>query len=173
VLEAIHSGFYWDTGAHTPGNYAAGWFKGDPGGELRDYFVFDLSNVAGKITDATLRLSTAPPGYIVYKSPDPSETYSLFAVTTPVATLAAGTAGASAFTDLGSGTVYGSLVATPSLGEFADIELEQAGRDALLEADGEIAFGGAITTLTKGSSDEFLFNSTSASLVRRLILTIE
>jgi hypothetical protein len=116
--------------------------------------------------------SGAPsPGFIIYGSNDPSETYTLFDVATPLGTLTGGTGGASAFNDLGSGTSYGSFVATPALGAFADVTLNSAGLAFLNASAGQVALGGAIPTLAKGATNEFLFNSTSASLTRQLILT--
>lgn len=171
TLNAVASGFYNGTGTHTAGNYAVGWFATNPSGEIRDYFVFDLTNVSGTVIAAYLRLSTAPEGSVRYGSEDPSESFTLFAVTTPIATLTAGSGGTAAFTDLGAGTTYGSVVATKTLDATIDVSLNGSGV-AFLQANRQpVAIGGAITTLAKGATSEFLFNATSAALTRQLVIT--
>ena len=170
TLPAVASGFYDQTGLHEEGNYAVGWYV--PGNdELRDYFVFDLSTASGTVVSAFLRLTTAPPTFTRYGSNDPTETYTVFDVSTALPTLTGGSGGVAAFTDLADGTAYGSLVATISIGETVDIPLNPAGITFLAGSSGQIALGGAMTTLTKGAADEFLFNSTSASLTRQLVVT--
>jgi len=173
TLDAEDSGFYVQNGDYEPGNYAVGWYAAPNDDELRDYFVFDVPAVAGNITSAVLSLTTAPPGYIVYGSSDPSETYTLFEVSITPATLTDGSGGIGAFDDLGQGEAYGSFVATSSLGATAEIDLNAAGIAALSAASGQVAIGGAITTLAAGATNEFLFNSTSAALTRQLTITIE
>lgn len=170
TLNAVASGFYSDAGTHEPHNYAVGWYV--PGkAELRDYFVFDMSAFTGTILTAALRLSPAPPGFGRLLSQDPSETYTLFDVSTALATLTGGSGGVAAFGDLGSGTSYGSLVATSLLGSTVDIPLNPTGIAFLAASSGRIAIGGAITTLAKGTTDEALFNATSASQTRQLVIT--
>ena len=172
TLDAVASGFYKHTAEHQPGNYAVGWY---PAGiaELRDYFVFDLSTVTGTVTSAFLRLSTAPPAFIRYGSSDPSETYTLFDVSTALAALTGGTGGVPAFNDLGGGTSYGNFVATSAIGETVDIPLNAAGIAFLAGSSGQVALGGAITTLSMGPTTEFLFNSTNAGLTRQLVVTTQ
>jgi hypothetical protein len=174
TLNAVASGFYAGSGVHTAGNYAAGWFAGSSSVETRDYFVFDLTNVPGTIVAAYLRVSTAPEGSVRFGSEDPSETFTLFAVTTPIATLTGGSGGTAAFTDLGAGTTYGSVVATKALGATVDVAMNGSGI-AFLQANRQpVAMGGAITTLAKGAASEFLFNATSAALTRQLVIaTVE
>jgi hypothetical protein len=174
TLDAVNSGFYAQTGNHTQGNYAVGWYGPPNDDELRDYFVFNLPPITGTITSAHLHVSTAPPNFIIYGSQDPSETYTLFAVSTELGALTDGSAGASAYDDLAEGSQYGSLVATSALGETVDIELDAQGLAYLANgAGGPVAFGGTITTLAKGATSEFLFNATSAALTRQLVVNVE
>jgi len=176
TLNAVASGAYNEVGTHFVNNYAVGWYaNSDPGDlEARNYFVFDLSSVTGTVLSAFLRLSTAPPGFVRYGSDDPSETFTLFAVSsTPIATLTAGTGnGVSAFSDLGAGSSYGSLVVTPTPGATVDVSFNGTGVAYLQSnANGLVVMGGAVTTLAKGlTDDEFLFNSTNATLTRQLIV---
>jgi hypothetical protein len=171
TLDAVNSGFYIQDGHHETGNYAVGWYGVPNNDDLRDYFIFDLSTVSGSIVSAFLRLSTAPPGFIVYGSNDPSETYTLFDVSTGLVALADGSGGVSAFNDLGSGVSYGSVIATSALGSTVDVPLNAAGIAFLATNHGQIAIGGAITTLAKGTTSEFLFNATDASMTRQLVIT--
>src|SRR5262245_30185336 len=129
TLDAVGSGSYVQHAFHSPGNYAAGWYTGSVPDmvEVRDYFIFDLAPVSGTIVSAFLRLSTAPPGFIIYGSSDPSETYTLFDVSTDLGPLSDGSAGDSAFDDLGSGVSYGGATVTSVLGAIVDIPLNAAG----------------------------------------------
>lgn len=172
VLNATASGFYKATGVRTPDNYAVGWYTGQME-EIRDYFVFDLSSVELKAVSAKLRLTTVRTGQSLYLSKDPSETFQLVHVDTPVDALTNGTGGMAAFTDLADGTVYASRVVAPlGLTMLLEVPLNDAGLAAVLDAEGLLAFGGSITTLAKGGTGEYLFNSTRASDTRQLILTL-
>lgn len=172
VLPASATGFYDPAGAHTPGNYAVGWYK-NSSTELRDYFVFDLAGVEATVLAASIRVDTAPKGYVIYGSSDPSENFRLVAVSTPIAALANGTGGVAAYDDLADGTTLGGITATSAdFDEQVDIPLNSTAVTALNAASGKVAFGGSITTLAKGLKNEFLFNSTTASLTRLLILKI-
>ena len=166
-LDATASGRYFTSGTFFSGQYGTGWHAGVPG-EARSFFVFDLSGVTGTITAATLRLATNP-SFSAYISPDPSETFALFDVATPIATLTGGSGG---FADLGTGTVLGTFLANSSIGSQVDINLDASGLTYLNAAiGGSTALGGALTTLASGGSNEIVFNATDASFTRQLILT--
>jgi len=89
-------GFYHEGGSVvSTTNHAVGFFAGSPPGELRNFFVFDLSGVN---------------------------------VSTDLTTLAAGTGGTAAFTDLGTGTSFGSVVVSAaSNGQNVDVALNLNG----------------------------------------------
>jgi hypothetical protein len=160
-------------GSRTSGNYAVGWYQ-PPGAELRDAFVFDVSEFPGTITSALLHLATAPNGQPYYPNPSPSEAFTLFDVTTDTVTLTVGSPGAAGFDDLGTGTIHGGVTAVNgAVGAVIDVPLNAAGVDYLNDASGEVVFGGAITTLTKGAENEYLFNQTGATNVRELIVRAE
>jgi hypothetical protein len=175
TISATDSGRYLDTGTKNsdlPGIYGTGWFGGIPA-EIRSFFSFNLSGVSGTVTAATLHLETQPSSSS-YISNDPSETLTLFDVSTALASLVGGTAGVAGFNDLGSGTQYGNAVVLSSVGQFIDIQLSPGGLAYLNGILGGTAvFGGAITTLAKGASNEILFNGTSSSLTRQLLLTTD
>jgi hypothetical protein len=97
----------------------------------------------------------------------------MFGVSTPLDSLTDGSAGVAAFDDLAEGPSYGSLLATDALEDTVDIELDETGLAFLEASAGPLAIGGAMTTLAKGATNEFLFNSTSAGLTRRLVVTVE
>jgi hypothetical protein len=173
TLDAVASGLYGEVLGHASGNYAAGWYTGTVPDkvEARNYFIFDLSTVSGTIVSAFVRLSTAPSGSVRYGSNDPSETYTLFDVSTGLGPLADGSAGTAAFDDIGSGVSYGGVTVSNPLGATVDVPLNAAGLAYLAANHGQVALGGAITTLAKGNTSEFLFNSTSAALTRQLVIT--
>ena len=158
-------------------NYITGQFQS----ENRSFFVFDLTGVSAPITAATLNLwnpNTNPhPCCLGYRSPSASETFNLFDVSTTVSTVTGGGAGLpSVFNDLGTGTLFGTHVASAAdNGKVISIALNAAGLAALNSSLGSvIAFGGALSTLS-GPADQFLFAFTTADFaggdVRRLDLT--
>lgn len=175
-LAFTDSGWYDSTGVATANqNYSAGEV---PPLQYHDFFTFDLSSLAGQvITGAALALTSPASGY---NSLDASETYSLFDVSTAIATLqtphAAGAAGITIFTDLGTGTSYGSRsLSAADNGSIVLTNFNAAGVAALNAAiGGQFAVGGALTTITPGGSNEFVFGfSGSVNDVRELRLTVE
>jgi hypothetical protein len=182
TLNATNSGFYNGAGGRVAANHATGWYVGQGNAEIRNFFTFDLSTVSGTITTATLRLSSVgTSGSLGYTGSDLTETYTVFDVSTSPTRLVNGTGGVAAFNDLGTGTAFGSVVATRPVGPsfieptFREVVLNAAAL-AFLQSNlgpNQIAFGGALTSLTRGSLTESLFNSTSGQLTRQLILTTE
>lgn len=163
VINAIDSGWYNQTGMHfaSNDNYLAGDLSGI---EFHNFIVFDLTDVVTDIVSASLLLynpDNALPALRGYVSPDPTETYQVYDVSTPIATLSlsnAGAAGVAIFDDLGSGTVFGQqTVSAADNGTVVSIVLNAEGIAALNAArGGQFAIGGALTTL--GSpGDEFVF----------------
>jgi hypothetical protein len=103
-LSFIDQGWYFEGGQHTPSNpnYIVG--KCDTGcslkGEYRNWFAFDISNLSGPVSSASLTLFS----YSVTLS---SGNYYLNDYTGSVTSLIDGTGGVAAFNDLGSGVNYG------------------------------------------------------------------
>lgn len=171
TLSAIDSGFYTSTGLHQPGNqnYIVG--RDEDGLNRHNFFVFDLASIYDVIIGAQLRLFNPADGYL---SPDPSETYTVFDVFTPITTLLAGGSGlTSIFNDLGYGLTFGSVVASAADTDTQiNITLNANALTALNAASGLFAFGGAITSLSGGTSNEFLFaNSGTFTSFNDLVLT--
>ncbi len=147
TLSAHDSGWYTQLGQHYPDR--EDHFVGEWGSLVfRNFFVFDLSDVDQEITAAEVRL-WLPQGF--YVSPDSSETYELFALSTPVSTLLSDHSvnlDASIYSDLGSGTSYGSVeISTADLETFISVQLNSDALSALNSASGLFAIGGAIVTL--------------------------
>jgi len=147
VYQASSTGWYSDVGFHDDANpnYFAG-LCGDgctPAGELRDYAVFELGEFTGGATSAVIRLFNPLTGYI---SPDPSELFRLYDVSTGVRDLVADQTDATdIFDDLGSGLVFGSRIVTSADdGTFVEITLNADGLDSLNRAIGSWAVGGAL-----------------------------
>jgi hypothetical protein len=139
-------GWYSQNGSHQPSNqnYIVGQCTtcGSDSGEFRNWFVFDIANVASPVTSLSLRLYSSD----VTLS---SGNYYLNDVTTPLASLVGGTGGVAAWTDLGSGSNYGFQFfqsATDS-NQFFDIGLNSAAIAGLNAAIGagasQWAIGGA------------------------------
>jgi hypothetical protein len=157
-------------------NYLAG-LAGE--NQIRDFFGFDLSSVSGTITGATLQaFNPGPPTFNDgYQSPDATETFGTFDVTTAFATLVNGTGGVGAYNDLGGGTSFGTVSVssadngTNTNGQFVSVALNSSAITAINNAlGGNFAIGGAITTIS-GLSNQFIFgftNDTNANV--RLVL---
>ena len=197
TVDSFDAGWYLrsagDTGGHGASNvnYFAGW--GTTNNRFfRNFFTFDLSGITTPVTSATLRLEMdtgqASAGYL---SSDPTETYTTFDVTTPIATLlASGNNKTSVFDDLGGGNAYGSLVV--SLADngtnvdvilnataIADINAALGGAcdpgAAVPVLGGCFAIGGRVTTLSAtgldSDPDEGIFGlSHAAPFTRQLVL---
>lgn len=107
---AIDQGWYSSTGSHTPSN--TNYLTGSYGSGYRDFFSFNLAGLSfatpgssgyGRaVSAANIQIYTAS------KSGTPTLTF--YDVSTPYATLVAGTGGTSTYNDLGSGTSYGSAL---------------------------------------------------------------
>lgn len=154
-IDATDSGWYGADGLHTQQNqnYLAGRF----GDERRNFFVFDLTGVSEEITSATLHLynpTGTTPFFQGYQSADPTETYTVFDVTTPISSLTASSAAGSAtglatFADLGTGLSFGEVVMSAAdNGQTVSITLNGNGLAALNAARGGlVALGGGVTTI--------------------------
>lgn len=171
VVSAVDSGWYDWNGFHSPTNtnYFAGQANDgvNPIRQLRDWFVFNVPSVGGTIT--SVRLELFLPGLV---SPDPSETFELFDVTTPVSTLVAGGSGLTAiYNDLGTGVSYGSVtISAADNGRLVVINLNTAGIAAVTAAQGgQFAIGGAVTTLA-GTANQSVFGGTGAGETRQLVI---
>lgn len=176
VRDADDRGWYSDTGLHQPSNmnYIVGNCPACSGGsEFRNFFVFDFSDVDGLVTAASLALEHT----YNQATSDPSETYTLFEVTTPKMALLGGSGGLAAFNDLADGTVYGSYdLASADGGSLVKITLDATGLAALNgAAGGQFILGGAITTLDGDpSTTEVSFGSGSPGhCISQMILNVE
>ncbi|MFO0848203.1 MAG: hypothetical protein U0871_06570 [Gemmataceae bacterium] len=172
IITTADRGWYNDTGFHIPDNpnYITGFAPADPdfpdefpAQTFHSFFTFNVPSLSGPFVQAALvaynpgGVDDFGPGY---SSPDASETITLFGVTTPMDTLISGAGGVAAYTDLGTGPVYGSGVVTAAdNGRFVRIELNPTGLAALNAArGGSFAIGGAVTTLSgQTAAEEFVF----------------
>jgi hypothetical protein len=146
--------------------FAGRYTESDYLAEYRNFFVFDLSDYSGDtIESATLRLDTGGIAGV-------SLTYSVFPVATPVAQLIVGTPDPDKiYEDLGDETAYGSYeITTPET--VVDIVLDSACIAAIRQAHGKFAIGGAMTSLTPGSSaDQYAFGYVDGITWPKLVLT--
>ncbi|GAB4466093.1 MAG: hypothetical protein OHK0029_37200 [Armatimonadaceae bacterium] len=152
-----------DRGWHrSDGQYLAGnlnYVVGNSAGNLfRNFFVFSIPALQPGQTyfSAQLRLFNPAGGF---SSGNLSETYTLYNVSTPISTLltnkiVGGAAGVNVYNDLGSGTAYGTRVfSSADNGQFVVINLNTQALAAINNAaGGQIAIGGAFTTLDGNNS---------------------
>ena len=188
TITAEDSGHYRDTGLNNSTNLnyiisGSGLEELQNWLEVRNYFVFDLSSIGGSIMDAALRaynVDSPPANSPGYDSPDASETWSLFEVTTDIGELTGShptgsIEGVAIFNDLGSGTGFGSTsVSDADNGTYVEVALNSLAISALNTANGEFAIGGAVTTLRSPlSTAERIFGwSHTNSNVELIVSTI-
>ena len=166
TLDSDDQGWYSSVGFHDPTNpnYICG-FDSAQTTAYRNWFVFDPSVVGQRIAGATLLLFQPVTGF---DSMNATEQFSVYEMTTPLSSLLDGTAGVAAYTDMGDGILFGSVVVTEAdEGTTIAIDVTAEGIAALDAAGGPIAFGGALDTLSQSGQDEFVFGS-SAPFVAQL-----
>jgi hypothetical protein len=180
TLNWTDSGWWDSTGSHTASN--KNYLVGLSGNQYRDYFVFNLSGVSQNITGATLKLynpSASVDSGNGYLSSDPTETYAVFDVSTPIASLGATASGQTGiFNDLGTGTGFGSQsVSAADNGKVVSVSLNADGVAALNAARGGLAaLGGAVTSISGGATQAVFgftaFGPNVANHVRQLVLNV-
>jgi hypothetical protein len=147
----------------------------------RNYFFFDLAAIPANhdVTSAVLFLEQPLLGYL---SPDASETYELFNVTTPPADFQAlynpgDPTGLAIYADLGDGTSLGSAAVTVDDEEsLVEVVLNAAALQLINQAGGgTFIVGGVLATLEHGIDvDERIFGFTGDNHVHFLrVETIE
>jgi hypothetical protein len=111
---------------------------------FRNWFGFDLAGLSGTVSAATLLLANPPGGF---NSVDQFEQYTIFDVTSSFTSL--GSPNLLVYSDLGSGTAYGSYTASiADNASVVEISLNAAAVGAIQASFGsQFALGGAITTL--------------------------
>jgi hypothetical protein len=122
VVQAASTGFYTAGGQHkTPNSdYLVGDFFNEPWNVANDYFTFDLFNVTGDITSATLT------AFNTYQSGTPL--FSLFDVSTPSSVLnVCQSSRTDIYDDLGSGVLYAQYqVKVTDSNNFINVSLDAA-----------------------------------------------
>jgi large repetitive protein len=173
VINAMNRGWFTNKGTHG-GTFSsnANYFAGDADKvderEFRNFFFFDLTAVSQPIASAKLRLSGGD-----WFSLEPSENYELHDVTTPLASILAAGILVPAYTDFGSGDVYGSRTMTfADYGSMVEIELNSSAITAMNATHGLFGIGGAITTLDSLRNLEEVFGRTGSLDVSELRLTL-
>ncbi len=139
-----------------------------PGSEfddIRNFFVFDVSNIAVDLTSndtVTLEFVTDAVDNNGFVSTSGEETFQLFDVTTDIISLINGTGGIAAHEDLGTGIFYGDVtIPIPENNPPTSftVQLNDAGIAAINEArntTGLFAVGGIIDSLNSEIDDEFI-----------------
>nr|CUM62276.1 putative Thermitase [Planktothrix agardhii] len=169
-IAATDTGWYDNSGSHIPSN--TNYLVGDYNNfKYRNWMAFNLSTFTTPVTSAKLQIKAYQ-----YSSADPSETYELRDVTTPVSTLTAGGSGlTSIYNDLGDGTIYGSRSFTSAdSNQTVTIDLNSALVSAINAKSGQSFALGGQTTTGIGNNEESIFaysNSLSPNTDVQLLLT--
>jgi len=168
-VDATERGWWDETGDHTSSNDNT--YTGFDGIEvLNSYFIFDLSGITGDMTGARLKLELQN-----YYGIDPSETFSVYDVSTDAATLeASGTGQTAIFDDLQTGNVYGTFeVTSGDVGTIIEIPLSaSAVSDINTAAGGTFAVGIHMETHSGGIVLEAVrFSAASEARTHQLVVT--
>lgn len=160
TLNAVNMGWYDSTGSHSSANpnYYVGEDTLTNDTKLyRNFFVFNAPVSSYSIISAELIVND-----YICSSPNGRETYVLYDVTNDISAVEAGGSGfTNIYDDLGSGDVYGiRTISTNETGERAIIPLNYGFiNDLTAAAGGQIALGGAMTTLAPTNGhDQYLFS---------------
>lgn len=168
--DATERGWWSEAGDHSSSNDNT--FTGFDGSYvLNSYFIFDLSGITGNKTGARLRLELQN-----YYGVDPSETCSVYDVSTDAATLEAdGTGQTAIFNDLETGNVYGTFeVESGDVGSIIEIPLSaKAISDINKAAGGTFAVGIHLDTYSGGiaAAEGVRFSQLSEARTHQLVLT--
>lgn len=160
VLTASDVGWYNSNGEHLAfcKGFMVGYAGAFDGLTYRSYYLFDLRNVKGTITSATVRVFSDAYGF---DSPNASETLGLFDVSTPASLLQFGQTGAyGVYKDLGTGKLFGTgTVSTANDNKYVYVSLNADGLAALNAArGGTLAFGSSLLNMnTSGNTNELAF----------------
>jgi hypothetical protein len=131
--------------------------------EFRNYLSFDASSVTAPVTAASLRLFLPNGSFLndSFSSPHANETFTIYDVSTSLASLSAFHIGAtSIYNDLGSGVSFGStLISDSNEGTFIEIALDAAFLSYINAGNDVFALGGAITSLNGIRNQFAYFNS--------------
>ncbi len=166
-----NSGWWSDSRASSTGNdnYFTGFLRSTPN-TMHGYFTFDIPNLIGHVSAATLSIRLGNNG-----SPDRVETLGFFDVSTPATDLAArGFVDTAIFDDLGSGALYGTtqVVIGSSSTTILQIPLNQTALNDINANLGDFfSIGSSLLTLGQTSVDEQVFGF-SAGFTNHLTLTV-
>jgi PEP-CTERM motif-containing protein len=143
TLDSTNANWYNSLGIRTP--FGQNYIIGNNGSiSYNNFSVFDLSGISNNITSATLNFYNPSNGYT---SDDLNETFSLFDVNTAIISLIGGSGGVSAYTDLGTGVLYGSIIVDGTVANsIVSVNLNASGLLALNNSNGLFAFGGSLVT---------------------------
>lgn len=144
TINATDAGWYRDDGRNGGSGTAGSYAAGGSGNVFRNWFVFDVSGITN-ITGATLHLFD--PSYLGFPGTNLEQPFQISSVSTPVSTLRSTETSVDIFNELGAGTPFGSALVSPANPDtYVDLVFNSAGLAALNSADGEIPFGGRVTT---------------------------
>jgi len=173
TLDPLYYGHYEISGLHQP--TVMGYVAGHNGSgiiDYRDFIVFDLTSVTMPVLAAELQLRNGQNGY---DSICTTETFVLHDVSTPIATLISGGSGLTdIYDDLGSGTLYGSVVMSQeSNSKIISIPLNRDFLNDIRLLEGLFALGGSLTDITGayGFNEAVFWGSGTGFDEVRLVLT--
>ena len=164
----------------TQGSYFTG-IAGNPTGEARNYFVFDLSQVTGGVSGVTIELSDPANGFVPNVDGISSLTYNLRDASQDAASLSLGgnffpgdpgySATLSRFNNLGSGTFFGSeSISAVNDGTTLSITLNSAAIASVIAHEGQLLAIGGATDFVVTTSEVGVFNHSGSSGIERLVI---
>ncbi|WP_138223221.1 PEP-CTERM sorting domain-containing protein [Nibricoccus aquaticus] len=169
TLNSYDRGHYDSSGNHTASNTS--YLAGDFGTEIyRSFFVFNLTDLAGSLTSAKLRINN-PFG----SSPDANESVTIASVGVSIPTLLAGGTGTSIYNALDdSPNFISSTQRNPATTGFLEFTLNNSFLNYAETNFGNlIALSFRVTSIQPNSPDEFFFGNTGNSVASDVQLVLD
>ena len=169
TISSYASGYYQNTG----GTPSAGSTNIIEDSTRNNYFAFDLSSIAGTVTGAKLTILGGNGSYSFNSTTPANVTYTIYDVSTDINALTGHTAGPAAFTDLGSGSIFGSTSVdyTSTFGAMPQLVIDLSGElnDIIAALGGLFALGGGSNLV---ANQGFLWISSTFNPAAELTLEV-
>jgi len=173
VIEARDRGWWNSQGAHASSNnntFTGKYVYPSTTTYYNSYFIFDLPGEALVAGDVLLRMELER-----YSSADPSETVTIYAVSTDAETLEANGPDVSVYEDLQSGSVYGTFtVSAADVGSVLEIPLSAPAAADVRSANGSFAVGLHLSSTDGNGATQYIrFSAGSEARVHQLVLAYQ
>jgi hypothetical protein len=169
IKDAVERGWWKNDGLHIAGNDNTLTGQTNSTSKYNSYFIFDLAGVTGTVVTAKLKMEIEN-----YQSADPSESMSVWDVSTAAATLDANGSDVGIYNDLMTGNSYGIFVVNAAdKNTTLDIQLNpQAVSDLNAALGGTFSVGLHVDTAMGVGSQWVRFSMGNEMRTHQLVLNV-